>query len=153
MSYVTLEFGRRLYAGRAKGGLDHSNARWRMMGEGERPICCPIDGQESTCVCGHSRGALTKPWTPFSSGVLSDSHWFTNLPPGIGGLISDSLAYPSFTFMMYIQLYGHWVHKEDYYAAPFASSSWDLESTNSSTSLIFKLPSASVTMCEIQIDS
>ena len=45
-----------------------------------------------TCVCGHSRGTLAKPWTLFLSGVLSDSHWFANLPPRMSGLTSDSLG-------------------------------------------------------------
>ena len=43
-----------------------------------------------TCVCSHSQGTLTKPWTPFLSGVLSCSHWFASLSPGIGELVSDS---------------------------------------------------------------
>ena len=62
-------------------------------------------------------------------------------------------AYPSFTFIMYIQLCGHWAHKEGHYATTIGSSSWDLESTNASVCLIFKLPSASVTMCTMRIDS
>ena len=67
-------------------------------------------------------------------------------------------AYPNFTFIMCIQLCDHQVHKEGYYlladAALAASSSrWVLESRNTSTCLIFRLPSVSVTMCAMKIVS